>query len=98
MKRSVPMVWACALGLLLSLAVPLVGLAAGLEAPALKGRVNDYAGMLSPGTESRLEAVLKELEDRDSTQVVLSPVPEWGFAGRILLAGGRALEDRPERA
>lgn len=75
MKRSVRMGWACALGLLLSLAVPLVVPAAALEVPALKGRVNDYAGMLSPATENRLEALLKELEDKDSTQVAVLTVP-----------------------
>ncbi len=34
--------------------------ALGMEVPALKGRVNDYAGILSPAAESRLETVLRE--------------------------------------
>ncbi|RPJ70685.1 MAG: TPM domain-containing protein [Desulfobacteraceae bacterium] len=59
-------------------ALLLAGAAAALEVPALKGRVNDYAGMLAPDTERRLESLLKELEDRDSTQVVVLTIPSLG--------------------
>ncbi|MCU0586081.1 MAG: TPM domain-containing protein [Desulfobacterales bacterium] len=51
------------------------GAAAALEIPVLKGRVNDYAGMLAPDTERRLESLMKELEERDSTQVVVLTIP-----------------------
>jgi uncharacterized protein len=42
-----------------------------LQVPPLKGRVNDYAGLLSSGTAGQLEAALAELERTDSTQIVL---------------------------
>lgn len=44
---------------------------AALEVPALKGRVNDYANMLSPGTRQQLETMLAELERSDSTQIAV---------------------------
>jgi uncharacterized protein len=46
-------------------------LAQAMEVPALKGRVNDYAGILSPATINQLETVLSELEKTDSTQIVV---------------------------
>jgi len=46
-------------------------LSSGLEVPALKERVNDYAGMLSSTTESQLETTLRDLERTDSTQIVV---------------------------
>src|SRR5512146_572764 len=46
-----------------------------LEVPRLKGRVNDYAAMLSPATVRQLEASLKELEQSDSTQIVVLTIP-----------------------
>jgi uncharacterized protein len=67
--------WVRILGVLLCMAVLLPGVAAALEAPALKGRVNDYGGMLPPEAESRIEALLKDLEEKDSTQVVVLTVP-----------------------
>jgi uncharacterized protein len=39
--------------------------------PDLKGRVNDYANLLSPATEASLESVLESLESSDSTQIVV---------------------------
>ncbi len=42
-----------------------------LQVPALKGRVNDYAGLLSNGTARQLEAALAQLESTDSTQIVV---------------------------
>jgi len=45
-----------------------------LEVPALKGRVNDYGGMISPGTISILEKELEDFESTDSTQVVILTV------------------------
>lgn len=42
-----------------------------LEVPQLRGRVNDYANMLSPGVAERLEQVLADFEKSDSTQIVV---------------------------
>lgn len=49
--------------------------AQALEVPALKGRVNDYARMLSESTSYQLESVLMDLEASDSTQIVVLTVP-----------------------
>lgn len=46
-------------------------LACALEVPQLRGRVNDYANMLSPGSAERLEQVLADFERSDSTQIVV---------------------------
>jgi len=45
-----------------------------LEVPELKGRVNDYADMISPETESLLDERLKSFETSDSTQIVILTV------------------------
>lgn len=42
-----------------------------LEVPQLRGHVNDYANMLSPGTSQRLEQALTGFEHSDSTQLVV---------------------------
>ncbi len=49
--------------------------AAGLDVPALTGRVNDFAGMMSAGTRASLESRLAEFERTDSTQVVVVTIP-----------------------
>ena len=46
-----------------------------LEVPSLGGRINDYAGMLSPVTTQNLESVLTEFENTDSTQIVVLTIP-----------------------
>jgi uncharacterized protein len=46
-----------------------------LEVPPLKGRVNDYAGMLSTATRQQLESSLRDLEQTDSTQIVVLTIP-----------------------
>jgi len=56
---------------LMTLSLPL----AALEIPELKGRVNDYANMLSPQAVSILEARLAEIEKSDSTQLVVLTIP-----------------------
>ncbi len=53
------------------LSSPLVGSALGREVPALKGRVNDYAGILSAPAKNHIEQLLVELENSDSTQLVV---------------------------
>lgn len=45
-----------------------------LEVPELRGRINDYADMISPETESLLEERLRSFEESDSTQVVILTV------------------------
>lgn len=47
------------------------GLAAALDVPALKARVNDYAGLLTPSTANQLEQALLAFEESDSTQIVV---------------------------
>lgn len=58
------------LALLLSLTFAACSWAA-LAVPALKGRVNDTADILSPGTRQQLESMLAELERSDSTQIAV---------------------------
>jgi len=75
MKQSLHMSWGRVIGVLLCLAVLLPCAAAALEVPTLKGRVNDYGAMLPPEAKSRIETLLKDLEEKDSTQVVVLTVP-----------------------
>ncbi len=52
----------------------LAGAAGALAAPAvptLSARVNDQAGMLSPGARQQLEGMLADLERSDSTQIAV---------------------------
>jgi uncharacterized protein len=44
------------------------------DIPSLKGRVNDYAGMISPEVAARIEKKLADFEVSDSTQVVVVTV------------------------
>lgn len=46
--------------------------------PPLKGRINDYAGILNEQTKSTLETKLAQLEKEDSTQVVVATVSSIG--------------------
>ncbi len=63
--------------------------AAALEAPPLKGRINDYAGMLSQAVAQSLERKLAAFEQETTNQVVLLTVPSLegdtieGFAIRV---------------
>lgn len=57
------------LGLLLAPPLP------ALEVPQLKGRVNDYAGILAPATARQLEEILRQFEAAESTQLILLTVP-----------------------
>ena len=43
--------------------------------PRLKGRVNDYAGMLSSYAERQLDDTLRQLEQTDSTQIAVLTIP-----------------------
>lgn len=44
---------------------------AALEVPKLNGYVNDLAGVISPGTELKIESFLRGFESSDSTQLVI---------------------------
>ncbi len=57
--------------IMLFMALPL----SALEIPKLSARVNDYAGMLSPETKSRLEQKLTLFERDQSTQIVVLTIP-----------------------
>ena len=46
-----------------------------LDVPPLKGRVNDYAGMLSSYAKGQLDGMLRDLEKTDSTQIVVLTIP-----------------------
>jgi len=48
------------------------------DLPALKGHVNDYAGMLNPQRAAALETALSDFERSDSTQIVVLTVPSLG--------------------
>jgi uncharacterized protein len=55
--------------------------------PDPRGYVNDYAEMISPDTQSKIEAVLKSFEQNDSTQIVIvtikslegEPIEDFGI-------------------
>lgn len=68
---------AAALALLLAAAVAILSApaASALEVPALAGRVNDTARILSPQTISLLDHSLRNLEEHESTQIVVLTVP-----------------------
>jgi uncharacterized protein len=46
-----------------------------VNVPALTGRVNDYASMISPQARAVIEGKLKALEEAESTQIVILTVP-----------------------
>lgn len=53
-----------------------------LEVPALRGHINDYAGMVPAGSAERLEAELTAFEKTDSTQIVVLTIPS--LEGEVL--------------
>ena len=59
------------LGILLFFLAP----AHALTVPALKGRINDYANLLTPATISQLDKALRYFEQQESTQIVVLTVP-----------------------
>jgi uncharacterized protein len=61
----------CICGLFVTGLAVIAGPATALTVPAYKGYVNDYAKMLSPATESRLERALQSFELTDSTQIAV---------------------------
>jgi len=66
MRRLAPLLILCLLALPLRVAA--------LEVPALRSRVTDQAGMISPQAELRLEQALEEFERSDSTQIAILTV------------------------
>jgi uncharacterized protein len=63
---------------MLTLFLTLAAAAFALDVPVLRGHVNDYAGLLSPGAASGLEQQLAAFEKSDSTQIVVLTVPTLG--------------------
>ncbi len=59
--------------LLLTILAGIAG--AAIDVPPLKDRVNDYADMISPGTEQAISAKLQTLEQNESTQIAVLTVP-----------------------
>ena len=76
-----------ALLLLLPFAVEAQG-----EVPALQGRVNDYANLISPDQKQRIEAQLAQFEQQTGNQVVVLTIPSLngedieGYANRVARA------------
>lgn len=70
------------------------------EVPKLKGRVNDYAGLLAPGHASSLEQVLAAHERETTNQVFLLTIPSLegedleGFSIRVAEAWKPGVEGR----
>jgi uncharacterized protein len=67
------------LGLLMAL---VASQAFALDIPALKGRINDYAAMLTPGEVAALDGKLELHEKETSNQVVILTVPS--LEGEVL--------------
>jgi len=67
----------------------LIQVAFALDVPPLRARVNDNAGMLSQGVVRQLDLLLKDFEQRDSTQIVVLTIPSLegesleGFSMRV---------------
>lgn len=61
--------------LLVTLLACLTQSASALDAPPLKGRINDYADMLSPATARSLDQKLASFEKETTNQVVLLTIP-----------------------
>ena len=63
--------------------------ALGLDVPRLKGRVNDYAGLLSSDQAARIEQALQKHEMQTTNQIVLLTIPSLegedieGFSIRV---------------
>ena len=51
------------------------GLSLALDVPDLEDRVNDYASILSPPTVSLIERMLEDLENKETTQIVVLTIP-----------------------
>jgi uncharacterized protein len=61
----------CIAAAALLLVVMMVQASFCLEVPLLRGRVNDEAGILSKGVVRQLDLLLKDFEEKESTQIVV---------------------------
>lgn len=52
-----------------------IAAACAMETPAMKGRVSDYAGVLTPAQIENIAAKSKEVEDRTTAQIAFLTVP-----------------------
>ena len=57
--------------ILLLFSIPLIS----IDFPKLKGRVNDYANILTASEEKSLDSLLMEIEKKSTSQVVLLTIP-----------------------
>ena len=81
-------------GILLALFLPSAILAQGnaADTPALQGRVNDYANLISPDQKQRIEAQLAQFEQQTGNQVAVLTVETLngedieGYANRVARA------------
>jgi uncharacterized protein len=77
---------------LLLLLAPFAARAA--DVPALQGRVNDYANLISPDQKQRIEAQLAQFEQQTGNQVSVLTIPSLdgedieGYANRVASAWG----------
>ncbi len=68
--------WRLGVGLLLVAGIlGLASLALALAVPPYKGYVNDYADMISPQEQAKLERALQSFDLTDSTQVAILTIP-----------------------
>jgi len=68
--------WRLGVGLLLVAGIlGLASLALALAVPPYKGYVNDYADMISPQEQAKLERALQSFDLSDSTQVAILTIP-----------------------
>jgi len=51
--------------------------AAAIDVPQLKGRVNDYAGILDNSQQAALDNLLLDSENKTSSQVALLAIPPF---------------------
>jgi len=75
MPAKPSILWPLRTAAALALMLLVVQTAVALDVPPLRGRVNDYAGMLSAGVVRQLDLLLKDFEQKDSTQIVVLTVP-----------------------
>jgi uncharacterized protein len=66
--------------------------APALDVPPLKGRVNDLAEMIHPTMSNQLSTALAQLEQTDSTQIVVLTIPS--LEGQVLEAFALAVVER----
>jgi uncharacterized protein len=75
---NLPKAWFAAAGLVLSLLLIIASSARSAAVPALRGRVNDYAQLLSRDRARNLENQLEQFEKQTGHQLALLTIPTLG--------------------